>query len=197
VELSPTELVQTDVVDWVPAERIIDSMRNYFRVFDDSLANPVRMNSQIWFRRVTKTPCTVCNRPYLPHLERQRYCHDCKEWIHLSCLTAEGDNPFPDFKVVSNQQVLDIEKLGEDGVPKILDAVLSRPTVRGHGGIYDFDNNWLNTGSGVQKELVLKWKGRGRVPENWLELLGENFLEDFVIGKSWKSFPCIKCGGLV
>jgi hypothetical protein len=195
--LSPTELVLSDHIDWVPSGDIIDNMRQYFRVFDDSLANPPRMNSKIWFHRVAKTLCTVCNNPYLPHLERQRYCHDCKEWIHLGCLTFEGDNLFPDFEVPSNQGVLDIEKLGEDGVPQILDAVLSRPTVRGHGGIYDLENNWLNTGSGVQKGLIQIWKGEGRVPENWLEELGEGFLEDFIIGKSWKLFPCIRCSGLI
>ena len=44
----------------------------------------------------------------------------------------------------------------------------------GHGGIYDFDNNWLNTGSGVQKGLISKWREEV-CPDKWEKQSGRIF----------------------
>ena len=118
----------------------------------------------------------------------------CGGWVHLGCLEGGGEDE-EDFEVPANQGTLDIETVGEDGSPAVFDQVLGGPTVRGHGGVYDWNNNWLNTGSGVQKGLVEEWRASGSVPDDWVSRMGENFLEDFVIGKSWKFFPCPSCGG--
>jgi uncharacterized protein YcnI len=79
----------------------------------------------------------------------------------------------------------------------IFDDILSRPTVRGHGGNFRFKDCWLNTGSGVQKGLVEKWKADGILPQDWLKDLGENFLEEFVVSKEWKRYNCPLCSGRV
>jgi hypothetical protein len=104
---------------------------------------------------------------------------------------------YPDFDIPPNQGILDTESLGDDGLPSILKEVLSRPTVRGHGGEFTFEDCWLNTGSGVQKAMIEKWKVDGTVPGDWLKQLGENFLEEFVIGKTWKRYPCILCSSQI
>jgi hypothetical protein len=38
---------------------------------------------------------------------------------------------------------------------------------------------------------------KGELPEGWMELLGEGFLEDFLVGKSWKFYNCPACGSRV
>lgn len=168
----------------------------YFREFDDSIPNPSRQNSKIWFHRRTKTVCSVCESTYKPHRDRQRFCHECALWFHLSCLGGDKSAEI-DFEPTNNQGELEVEKLGEDGLPAVFGEVLRGPTTRGHGGDYDFDNNWLNTGSGAQKGLIAKWRGEGVCPEDWLNQLGENFLQDFLIGKSWTVYNCPTCGGEV
>ena len=170
-------------------------MRNYFCEFDDSLHNPPRMNSQIWFHRVTKTPCQICRQTYRPHLDRQHHCGVCQEWYHLHCLGVDVKEEEQDFEEVPNPGLPDFETLGEDGLPAIFKRICDGPTVRGHGGEYDWANNWLNTGSGVQIGLIEDWRNSGRVPEDWLKMLGENFVEDFVMGKVWKWYSCPVCGG--
>jgi hypothetical protein len=101
-----------------------------------------------------------------------------------------------DYDEPDKQRHLDIEGFNFDGFPAILEEVLEMPTVRGHRGDYDFDNNWLTTGSGVQKGLINKWFGKDSelLPTKWLEELGEDFLEDFVIDKTWKFYQCPLCG---
>ena len=176
-------------------------MRSFFQEFDDSLPDPPRINSQTWFHRRVKTPCMVCNAPYAPHRDRQRYCYTCNCWYHIKCLgdvvgedSKSGDHSESlDFNVSDNQGTLDIESLDSDGFPTIFSDVLKSPTVRGHGGVYNWDNNWAITGSGVQKSLIESWRQEGDCPEDWLKMLGENFLEDFIIGKSWKFYTCPTC----
>jgi hypothetical protein len=172
-------------------------MQDFFRVFDDSIPNPPRMNSQIWFYRPTKSLCPECNGPYLLHEDRQRFCDSCMSWFHVKCLhgfSEDNDDDSVDYMVPNVQRPLDIDTLNNEGFPAIMDGVLENPTVRGHGGHYDFDNNWLNTGSGVQKGLIKDWYKEDSYPHEWLEELGENFLQDFVIEKSWKFYGCPLCG---
>ena len=188
--MAPTELELSDEIKWIKKERIQDNMDDFFRHFDDSMHNPPRMNSQIWFHRQNKTPCQPCGEEYVPHCDRQRYCYSCQTWIHTRCL--DGENAYPDFDIPPNQGVLDVATLGGDGLPSVFGEVLSRPTVRGHGGEFLFADCWLNTGSGVQKALIEEWKA-GTLPGDWLKQLGENFLEEFVIGKSWRWYSCCLC----
>ncbi|KAF8219101.1 hypothetical protein L208DRAFT_1343335 [Tricholoma matsutake] len=148
------------------------------------------MNSQIWFIRRTKTPCPVCEEFYVPHEDRQRYCYPCGVWMDIECIGEDDDSP--DFEVPSNQGTLDIETL-RDGFPEILNEVMRRPTVRGHMDEYNFNNNWATTGSGSQQGLIQEWRDGGALPENWLALLGESFLWDFVIEKTWKAYSCPRC----
>lgn len=194
--LAPTELTLSDETDWLVSGIIMDNMRWYFQEFNDSIPNPPRMNSKIWFYRRTKASCPICLDFYRPHLDRQRFCHGCEQWFHLGCLGDESEDGV-DFEVSPNQGDLDIVAVGEDGSPAVFDEVLGGPTVRGHGGVYIWENNWLNTGSGVQKGLIQGWRVAGRVPDDWESLLGENFLGDFLVGKTWKSFHCPSCGGVV
>jgi len=78
-----------------------------------------------------------------------------------------------------------------DELQGILDEVLKGSMVWGHGeGGYNFDNNWLNTGSRVQRGLIVGWKLVGVIPEMWSQELGENFLKDFLEEISWKSYVC-------
>lgn len=173
---------------------ILGDLEDWFRIFDDSLADPPRANSQIWFYRPTKTPCSSCQKDYHPHIDRQRYCYNCSKWFHVQC-TEDHTVIFPDFTVVTNPPELDTEISGEDGLPLILEEIISRPAVRGHGGRFSFDDCWLNTGSGVQKALAIKWREENDLPEDWLAQLGEKFLEEFVIDKNWKWFRCSFCSG--
>lgn len=175
-------------------EFIRGNLEDWFRIYDDSLPDPPRFNSQIWFIRMTKTPCESCKTEYLPHIDRQRYCYSCNKWMHVSCLERDFDEEaYPDFEIPSQQEDLDLKTLGDDGHPLIFEEIISGPTVRGHGGHYRFEDCWLITGSGVQKALVQKWREEGELPEDWLEKLGENFLEEFVIEKKWKWFRCTFC----
>jgi len=155
------------------------------------------MNSKIWFSRESQTQCTVCSDPYKPHKDRERYCYSCRLWFHLQCLgDVVGDDlgdPTIDFLTCTTEETIDVEEESEDGFPAIFNDVIQRPTVRGHGGKYNWDNNWLNTGSGVQKGLIAKWREEDSYPDGWLKLLGENFLEDFVIEKRWKFYECPRC----
>ena len=192
IDISPTELI-LGAEEWILSTEIIDTMDWYFREFDDSIPNPPRMNSQIWFHRHTKTPCTVCGKIYKPHRDRQRFCHQCASWFHLGCLGGDKSDEV-DFESMNNQGELEEKKLGADGFPAVFGDVLRGPTTRGHGGSYNFDNNWLNTGSGVQKDLITKWRDEGVCPGDWLAKLGENFLRDFLIGKSWTVYTCPTCG---
>ncbi|KAF8799110.1 hypothetical protein BYT27DRAFT_7202127 [Phlegmacium glaucopus] len=199
--LAPTELLFDDKVEWISSDKIIDNMRWYFRVFNDSSPTPPRMNSQIWFLRQERTKCTICQGDYNPAIDQQRYCYECQLWFHDGCL---GDVVVgldwatdQDYLVIDQEEELDKEMLGDDGLPAIFDQVLQGPTVRGQAGEYDFDNNWLNTGSGVQKGLIEDWQKQEQCPEDWLEQLGENFLEDFLGGKTWKFYACPICSSHV
>jgi hypothetical protein len=173
-------------------------MGPYFVEFDDSLPNPPRINSQVWFHRESKVLCSVCDEPYRPHIDRQRYCYSCNKWYHVDCLKPrlpiDPEDPagLVDFHETTNNPI-DIEKLEEDNLPEVFWAVLAGPTVRGHYGSYEFGNNWLNTGSGVQKALIAEWMEEGTCPESWMKLLGENFLTDFLVGISWKFYDCPAC----
>jgi hypothetical protein len=196
LNLAPTELVLSGEKVWFPPDKIINNMRSYFVIFDDSLPDPPQMNSQIWFHRPTKTQCPICQLCYLPHQHRQHYCHDCKQWVHVSCIgeairSSSTHSPL-DWEPTSNQGSIDNDWLA-DGWPAIFDDVLRGPTVCGHHGNYDVDNNWLNTESGVQKGLIAMWREEGEYPEDWLRRFGECFLEDFLVGKSWKFFACPQC----
>ena len=144
------------MIEWLSDEHIIDTMDTFFKSFDDSSHNPAWFNSQIWFHRKMKTPCPPCGRDYLPHHDRQHYCYNCEKWIHISCLdSGEGDLLYLDFNLQLNQESLNIQKLGEDGLPLIFNEVLSKLTVRGHGGQFSFEDSWLYTGSEVQKDSTL------------------------------------------
>jgi hypothetical protein len=167
-------------------------MGPYFMEFNDSLPDPPRMNSQIWFHRETKVPCVVCNDTYAPHEDRQRYCDSCNKWYHVHCL-SDPPPPKNDFREVAKVPI-DIEILAENNLPEVFLGVLAGPTVRGHLGSYKFDNNWLNTGSGVQKAMIAEWTEEERLPQTWLKLLGEKFLEDFLVGISWNFYDCPTCG---
>jgi hypothetical protein len=191
--LSPTELHLSDEIDWISSRRVNDNMRKFFREFDDSLPNPLRMNSKIWFHRATRTVCTACTLIYRPHKDRQRYCYGCQKWYHLGCLGDGGGGDEEDFTIPEDKGELDVDILGKGDFPLIWEEVLQGPTVRGHGGVYVWSNNWLNTGSGVQKGLIEGWKREGSYPDDWRVELGEDFLEDFVIGKSWNWYPCPTC----
>ena len=174
-------------------DEINDNIEDFFRVFDNSLPNPPRMNAQIWFTHEFRTPCSPCEGHYLPHLDRQCYCIQCNKWIHIRCLGVD-EPTYPDFDPTPNQGFLDTETT-RDGLPLIFDDVLSRPTVRGHGGDFKFEDCWLNTGSGVQKGLIERWKADGKVPDDWLKQFGERFLEEFVLEKNWKWYTCCICSG--
>lgn len=193
LKLSPTELVLSDDTDWVPSTMIIDNLGSHFQEFDDSLSEPPRISSKIWFHRTTKALCKKCEEPYLPELDRQRYCDSCRSWYHVRCLINPSPEVDPKDYDKTKHQAIDTVSLGEDGLPEIFDAVLAGPNVRGHGGKYKWDNNWAITGSGVQKGLIAEWKDVGQVPENWLELLGEGFLKNFLVGRCWKFYPCPTC----
>jgi hypothetical protein len=110
--------------------------------------------------------------------------------MDVECISEDDDSP--DFKVPSNQGTLNIETL-QDGFPEILYEVMHRPMVRGHMGEYDFNNNWATMGSSSQQGLIQEWRDGGTLPENWLALLGKNFLQDFVIKKTWKVYSCPRC----
>jgi hypothetical protein len=148
----------------------------------------------------------MCTEFYHVEDDRQRFCHTCHQWFHVRCLRGDDhvgggdedeDDEEIDFNLSSNQGVVNTTKLGADGLPSIFDDVLRGPTVRGHAGQYNFDNNWLNTGSGVQKALIREWKAAGTCPDDWLAQLGENFLEDFTVGKVWENYICATCGSPV
>jgi len=157
------------------------------------------MNSQIWFHRPSKTKCTVCELFYIPHQDCQLYCHSCNLWFHLGCLGVDDPKDLAHDHIPSiNQPPLDVDKLGEDGFPAVFEEVLWGPTLRGHWDDYDnydWDNNWFNTGSGVQA-LMRQWVGEGACPDDWLAQLGEIFLEDFR-AVHWKFFTRPTCGGKV
>jgi hypothetical protein len=152
------------------------------------------MNSQIWYYRPNRTPCSLCDNTYIPHDDRQRFCYHCREWFHIHCLLGEDEpNGLHDFSDIDDHGPLDTTTLGQEGFPLVFEEVVSRPAVRGHGGDYSYNNNWLTTGSGVQKALISKWTlVEKEVPEDWMKQLGENFLEDFV-WKTWEMFSCVKC----
>lgn len=200
-DLAPTELILRSKEYWLPSNTIIDNTRWYFQEFDDDIPDPPRMNAQIWFSRSKETRCTVCISPYKPHKHRQRYCHSCQLWFHLQCLgnVVGDDSSEPPATIdfypcdTASEEAVDIEAVGEDGFPAIFNDVVQQPTVRGHGGVYDWDNNWLTTGSGVQKGLIAKWREEGICPDDWLKLFGENFLQDFIIEKRWKFYACPSC----
>jgi hypothetical protein len=118
-------------------------------------------------------------------------------WFHLKCLgdvIRDDGDPMIDYNIPTNPKPLNLEVFNPFGFPAIMDEVLERPTVRGHGGKYNFDNNWLNTGSGAQQGMIKEWIKKEAFPNNWLERLGENFLPDFVIEKNWKFYACPLCG---
>jgi hypothetical protein len=175
-------------------------MREFFCKFDDAKVRPKRMNSKIWFLRPKKTPCTLCGSIYLPHRDRQRYCYNCKLWFHIECLLDEETavDPDrcidPDFTILPNPPV-NTESMEEDELSQLLDRVLEGPAVRGHGGTrrFDIENNWLNTGSGVQRGVIAEWEKKDEIPGDWVRQLGEGFLEDF-LGKSWTRYRCLTCG---
>lgn len=196
-DLAPTELILASKEYWLPSNVIMDNCLTYFRTFDDSIPDPPRMNSQIWFSRECKSKCTICGDLYKPHKDRERYCYSCRLWFHLQCLgDVVGDDfgdPTIDFLTRTTEETIDVEEEGEDGFPAIFNDVIQQPTVRGHGGEYNWDNNWLNTGSGVQKGLIARWREEDSYPDDWLKLLGENFLQDFVIEKRWKFYACPCC----
>jgi hypothetical protein len=117
--------------------------------------------------------------------------------MHVECLLdEEGNTPAQDddFILVANPPV-NTATMEEDDLWPLLDKVLEGPTVRGHGGTHKFDweNNWLNTGSGVQISAISSWKNEGVIPGDWEKSLGELFLEDF-LGKSWTRYICTTCG---
>jgi hypothetical protein len=174
---------------------IIDNMGSFFRSFDDSLLEPRRMNSKIWFKRPVKKPCRVCNGPYLPHQDRQRYCPTCQEWLHVGCMDDGFEAGTLDYTLAPDH-VPDPSTLTNEELLALCERVLEKPSVRGHGGTYDtydWDNNWLNTGSGVQKGIIRRWKEEGAVPDDFVKELGENFLQDF-LSKSWITYVCPTCG---
>jgi hypothetical protein len=173
---------------------IQDNMGNFFRPFDNSLLEPTRMNSQIWFERRTKTICRPCKDYYAPHQDQQHYFSGCKEWIHIQCLDEDfgpgsldytaSFNPVIDPSTLPNDQLLEFLELCEQ--------FLDGPTVWGHGGMYEtynWNNNWVNTGSSVQKGLVRRWQEARVVPADWVKSLGEDFLEDF-LEKDWVFYIC-------
>lgn len=92
---------------------------------------------------------------------------------------------------------LGIEDLDDVGLQAISLQVLSCPTVRGHNGFYDFQNNWLVTGSGTQKQLIQQWGESGVYPNDWLKSLGEEFLEDILEFKRWHWYKCPGCSSRI
>jgi len=62
-----------------------------------------------------------------------------------------------------HEETINVEE-SEDGFPAIFNDVIQLPTVRGHGGEYNWDNNWLTTGSGVQKGLIARWREQDSYP---------------------------------
>lgn len=50
-DLAPTELRLRSKECWLPSNIIIDNCGSFFRIYDDSIPDPPRMNSQIWFSR--------------------------------------------------------------------------------------------------------------------------------------------------
>lgn len=196
-DLAPTELILGSKEYWLPSNKILDNCHSYYRTYDDAIPNPPRMNSKIWFSRRLKTQCNVCLEIYKPHKDRQRYCYACRLWFHLQCVGDAVGNDFGDpkidFHTRTTEGTIDIEAEGDDGFPVIFNEVIQQPSVRGHGGEYNWDNNWLITGSGVQKGLIARWREEDCYPDDWLKLFGENFLQDFVIEKRWKFYACPHC----
>lgn len=183
-------------------------MGPYFQEWRDDNPSPQRINSKTWFHRLSRTPCPTCDEEYDPELDRQRYCVECKVWYHVECLgennldveeddsnDAEDAEDADDAEDAEDKEVLqlvDVEELDAEGLPKAWEVVLEAPTVRGHHGVYNFDNNWLNTGSGTQKRLVEEWKAEKRAPDDWMVQLGENFLTDLASIR-FKRYTCVNC----
>ena len=111
-------------------------------------------------------------------------------WFHVECLEGpdsdvEEKNEEDTDAEEDNQvlRIVDPTQVDEEGILRAWRMVLEVPTVCSHNGHYDFDNNWLNTGSGTQKQLVKGWKAEKTIPEDWMAKLGEGFLID--LARMW------------
>lgn len=164
-------------------------MGPYFKEWSDGDGHPPRINSQTWHRRLARTPCTECKKPYLPAMDRQRFCEDCDLWYHIECLGEQGEVDFDPPEVDAE---VDASAVDEEGLPAVWKSVLAAPTVRGHNGEYDFESSWLITGSGTQKKIIKDSMESKEVPDGWEALFGENFLAD-LLSKDFRAYKCPNC----
>lgn len=167
----------------------LDTMGPFYKEWSDSDGHPPRINSKTWHRRLTRTPCSQCHILYRPALDRQRYCEGCALWFHVECI---GEDSEEDFEEAEAAPKVDPSEADEEGFPLVWRSILTAPSVRGHHGHYDFENNWLITGSGTQKQMIKGWVESKVIPENWEALLGENFLYD-IVSKEFRAYDCPAC----
>ena len=91
----------------------------------------------------------MCSNPYKPHKDRQHYCYTCRLWFHLQCLGDTVGDEFGDptiafyTRTTDSEETVDFEAEDENDFPAIFN-IIQQPTVRGHGGELNWDNNWLN-----------------------------------------------------
>lgn len=164
----------------------------YFKTFDDSVEDPPRINSKTWFHRVVESRAGCCRKKYDIEGDRQRFCRKCSKWMHFKCMRLEeGDEGEQDWvergEGWEEPNMSDVAQQME-----ICRSIGEGPVVRGHDNQFDWENNWLTTGSGRQVSVARFWAFDGTVPDGWLTELGENFVKEF-LGKRWKKGKCPRC----
>lgn len=118
--------------------------------------------------------CPLCDEPYNPDRDIQRFCRVCKIWHHISCLASEGQRLPTGFETDAIDTHIRIPETGPD-MGHFL-SILRKPIQRGkYDGIVGngrllrrawdvYDNIQRTNRSSIQRELEYM---TAEFPEDW------------------------------
>ncbi|KAF8958776.1 hypothetical protein BDZ97DRAFT_1923397 [Flammula alnicola] len=115
----------------------------------------------------------VCNNPYEPDRDRQRFCQKCKVWFDEGCLGIPSTNSI-------SSDISDVQRVAQ------------MPILRGS---YEGMDEWSLTGSGYAVRQAYIWLEEmdSELPEDWEATLGKELVEFARSQETWQRFKCPKC----
>lgn len=159
--------------------------------------------------------CRKCKGIYDPDVDEQRFCRECKVWIHEECMSAKNRSQVYEPGDYHKTEKL-LKLINTDGFDSIDTARLLRrlrkampdvPVMRGHftKGREPLlpteadmhirqltqTRSWATTGTGRMIETWREWE-KTTFPPDWVALLGQSFVL-FVLQSRFKYFKCPSC----